>query len=293
MALGTLPRRYAGLIHRWGRLGALAAGLMVSPSSLATTTVTPAQVMPTQESVRFTYYGELMSPALVGTRSAVPRGDGSALTPFNLYGWFSVDVEAFSGVRLLYFQRFLVDLADERRGALTASPSLLDPRVGIRLLNLGSLEGLRHTLDAFLQLPVTEPSREQGRRLDAGVRSNASYAPSHGRWSLGLITDAFGSSYREAGEGPLVTASLSPWGSITLTPTLSTQHWVLLPFQYGRRDGGLGFSWDYPAMGPYIQNGLGWEVNEHVWVALFVNNHLSALPTFQNTWVSGWLYLSL
>ncbi|MEN9799346.1 MAG: hypothetical protein RL653_3042 [Pseudomonadota bacterium] len=251
--------------------------------------MTPAQASPGDATFRVTYYGELMSPALGATRSAVPGANGSAVAPFNLYGWLALDLDVFRGFRLLYFQRFLVDLADERSGAAAVSPSLLDPRLGLRRVDTGPVEGLRHTLDAFVQLPATERSRQAGLLVDAGFRSNASFAPSHGRWSAGLITDAFASLYAAGGSGPLVTAALTPWASITLTPTLSTQHWVMVPFQAGRE----GLSWDYPVKGPYIQNGVGWEFNEHIWLALFVNNHLSALPTLQNTWLSGWLFLSI
>ncbi len=276
------------------RPGLCAAAVLVGTPSEATgsvedTPVTPAQSAPSAQQFRVTYYGELMSPAPAGTRPAVPGANGSGVAPFNLYGWLALDLDVFRGFRLLYFQRFLVDLADERSRAAAVSPSLLDPRLGLRRVDIGPVEGLRHTLDLFAQLPATERSRQAGLLVDAGFRSNASFAPGHGRWSAGLITDAFASLYAAGGSGPGVTAALTPWASITLTPTLSTQHWVTVPFQGGPN----GLSWDYPVKGPYIQNGLGWEFNEYVWLALFVNNHLSALPTLQNTWVSGWLFLSI
>lgn len=239
--------------------------------------------------LRVRSYHELMTPGFAPKLSSVPQPDGSPLTPYNLFGWVAVDYEVSPGYRLLYHQRHLIDLADANTGAPAFNANLLDSRFGLRRIGIFDVKNLDSVVDIYFQLPVSAGSITDKKIIDLGFRANMTYTVPQSRWSFGTMADAFYSIRSPDGKGADLTGFVNPWVSYNLTSTLSTQTWVLIPFQHESKTSWEGFNWDFPTMAPVIQNGIGWDVNDHVWVALMVNNHLLAPPTLENTWVSFWL----
>jgi hypothetical protein len=127
--------------------------------------------------------------------------------------------------------------------------------------------------------------------LELGFRTNTTYAIPHSRWTIGAVQE-FTASYFSGGAGPQAYAWIAPWVSYELSPVFSIQTSFFVPVQNLRDRPVLELTWDAPG-GPYMQNGIGINVNKQVSLSFLLNNYLNAPISWKNTWASMWVSLTI
>lgn len=234
---------------------------------------------------RLRSFSELMSSSLADP-SSVPTETGGQLDPMNLFNIVWVDFEFAKDWRALYFQRTVFNLTANEANPSGFGVNFLNPRFGIRRTNALPVDGLATTWDLYVQPGLTSASQSAGHIADVGLQLANAYKIKGFPLTLGLLADFRGAFYQAGGRGSDFTMSVSPWASFEILPWLSTQHWLGMPIRHVK--GAEDLSWNYP-FAPMIQNGLGFQLGEHVWTALMVNNYLTQAPQLNNTWLSLWL----
>lgn len=271
-------------------LTSLPAFAMHTPQSLAETHVSSWTQL--KKKFRVRSFHEWMTPSVQSQN--VPDHEGGDLTPSNLYGYFWIDYEITRNWRLLYWQRELLEFS----GGPTGSGMQLafwDPRFGIRKTQVFDLAGLTTNYDFFIQPGITASSVEKGKYFDLGFRTNTNYAIPQSRWSIGLLTELFAGVYSSEKFNPNTTnfsGFVSPWINYNLTDTISTQHWLLLPFQHRMGDPLFQLSWDMPTNMAVVQNGIGIDLSDSLWVSVLLNTYLNKPPTLQTSWLSLWVSMT-
>ncbi len=240
--------------------------------------------------LRLRTFSELMVPSFQGNTDSVPKPDGSKYAPANLFNIVWTDYEIGQNLRLFYWQRFIVTLnSNSDFQALEYLPR--DPRFGIRFLQVFDAPGLSTSYDLFLQPNVTANQISNRNFLEFGFRTSTSYTIPKSHLSLGLVQE-YTMAYL-GGEGPRSYGWAMPWFSYELSKTFSTQTAFSFPIQNLRKEADwLKFVWDAPGSA-YVQNGIGVNVSQQVWVAFFINNYLFAPLSWNNTWASMWVSLTL
>jgi hypothetical protein len=239
---------------------------------------------------RFQSSHEFMTPHLSGDSTSVPNADGSELIGTNLLGFFWLDYRFTEGFRFLYYQRHQV-LLDKTESHSTVQTPLLDPRFGVRQ-DINSTSGLNGYIDYFFQPGITPRSKTEGKQFDVGTNINLTYPLPASRWSIGTTTELTASYCTQEEECSDFAASFAPFLSYTLSNRLSSQHWLLFPFQHLKGNPAQKLSWDMPTNGPIMQNGIGFTMSDQLWLALLLNNHLTEPPQLRNTWLSLWINLT-
>ena len=239
--------------------------------------------------VRARSFHEFMSPSAASP--SVPASDGADLSPSNLYGFFWLDYEVFKNWRILYHQRELLEFSGAPT-SLGIGGRFFDPRFGIRRSQVFDIPGLVTNYDWFIQPGITADAASSGKQFETGIRTNTNYTVPKSRWSVGMISELVAGFYDRGGMGSDFYGFFSPWVNYNLSATVSTQHWILIPFQHRSGDSWSQFSWDMPTNGPVIQNGIGVDVTDSIWISGLVNNYLNSEPTLKNTWLSIWVSVS-
>jgi hypothetical protein len=220
---------------------------------------------------------------------------GTPLMPTNAFNIFWTDYEIAKDWKLVYWQRAQIYFA-ETRTATAPDATLRNPRFGIRKVNVFKVPNLQTTYDFFLQPGLATEGRSdiKGRSYEFAIRTNTSYNFPGTRWNTGLITEMTVSMASEMTEAASKNANFygwaMPWLSYDLSSHVSTQHYATVNFQQLRNSSRL-LHWDDPM--PYIQNGVGFDLNSSIWAAAFINNYLGTAPTLANTWASVWLTLKV
>lgn len=227
-----------------------------------------------KERLRIQNYSEIMTPSLGGP--LIPGPDGEGLAPASVDGRVWVDYALTQKFRLLYWQRYFIFPFNDY--------SIYDPRIGVRLLEIFDIPGLSTTYDFYFLPGISAMAQQANRVLEVGVRTNNTYLIPHSSWTLGMVTEMNADFYDGFNSGKSLWGVLAPWTSYKLSNHFSTQHWFVFPAKYEK--GSL--VWDATGM-PFVQNGIGWNASESVWIGAFLNNYLFTSPTFQNTWASIWL----
>ncbi len=240
--------------------------------------------------LRMRTFSELMTPSFSGNGDSVPKPNGSRYAPAHLFNIVWTDYEISRNFRLFYWQRFIL--------TLNANPDFQpfqylprDPRFGARWTQVFDVPGLSTSFDVFIQPNVTANKISNQNIVEFGFRTNTSYAIPQSRWSLGLIQE-FTSSYLGGGRGPQAYGWVMNWFSYEFSPVFSTQTAFSVPFQNYRGDSLAKWTWDAPG-GPYMQNGIGINLNKDVSVAFLLNNYLSQPISMRNTWASMWVSLTI
>jgi hypothetical protein len=232
-----------------------------------------------------------MAPAFDGNTDSVPRSDGSPYAPSNTFNIFWADYEIAPNLKVVYWQRMLVFLnSNPQFQGVQFLPR--DPRFALRFTQVFNVPDLTTTYDVFFQLPFTDNVLSNRNNIELGFRTNTSYAFPKSHWSIGLVQE-FTTAYFGGRGGARAFGWAMPWASYELTKTFSTQTALSFPFQNRRSNPSwTEFVWDDPGSA-YIQNGIGINVTNQVWMAVFLNNYLFAPVSLNNTWASLWLSLTI
>lgn len=241
--------------------------------------------------IRLRSFSEYMTPAFDNHENYIPYGDGSKLLPTNLFNIVWIDYEIAKDVKVVYWQRSNTNFASSDKGE-NFSFVPRNPRFALRKVNVFNNPNLTTTYDIYFQPGLAPEGNGAGRNFEFGFRTATSYAFPSSKWSIGAITETTG-AIANAPSGPEGSSNLygwaMPWTSYELNKIFSTQHYMSVAFQHVR--GTTGIEPDYPM--PFnMQNGIGVNVSEQVWLAAFINNYLNRTPTLANTWVSVWLSLT-
>ncbi len=243
-----------------------------------------------QSKLRVRTFTEMMVPAFDGNTNSVPRPDGSRFIPGNLFNIAWADYEVGNNLRVFYWQRFIITLnSNQELSGVQYFPR--DPRFGVRWLQVFDIPELSTTYDVFIQPNITSNYTSNRNVLEFGFRTNTSYTIPHSRWSIGAVQE-FTASYFSGGLGPQAYAWIAPWFSYELSPVFSIQTSFFVPVQNLRDRPVLDLTWDAPG-GPYMQNGVGINVNKQVSLAFLLNNYLNAPISWKNTWASMWVSLTI
>jgi hypothetical protein len=249
----------------------------------------PLERQNSQDSLRIRSFTEFMTPALNSTQNQIPNPSGEPYIPTNIYNIVWADYAIGSETKILYWQRWLVNFADGYYGpAITTVPR--NPRFALRKTNVFPIPHLSTTYDIYIQPGVAPEAATEGRDLEFGIRTSHSYEFPKSRWSVGLVTELTASlTDRDIRTGADSYGWMMAWGSYELNSIFSTQHFFTLNIEHVR--GTSGLSWDSPL--PFVQNGIGIQISQSIWSAVFLNTYLIALPTVSNTWISVWLSLNI
>ena len=241
-----------------------------------------------KEKLRIRTFTEVMSPAFQEHGTSVPDLNGTDLAPTNLFTIAWADYEITPNYRVFFWQRFMLFLAnDPTTSAGSISPR--NPRFGIRRTNLFKNPNISTTYDLYVQPGLAPESMSQGRSLEVGFRTNTSYTIPNSKWSIGEVTELNASFSDHGGPGSNAYGWSMSWASYEFSKPFATEHFLTFNFMQQRGDSWSQIQWDYPK--PYIQNGIGVNVTDKVWAALFLNNYILEAPTLGNTWTSFWLSL--
>jgi hypothetical protein len=164
-------------------------------------------------------------------------------------------------------------------------PLLKDPRFGLRGVQLFNVSGLTSTIDLFVQPGVMTQSRNIGRLMDIGFRASAIYVVPGSRWEFGAIAEVTNSHFQAGETGTNLSGFVSPWASYRINSKLTTQHWLIVPFEHQKGEPWTNLSYGATEK-PFIQTGLGYDVTDTFWVSLLVNNYLFTAPSLKNTFGS-------
>ena len=238
----------------------------------------------TQSRFRFQTYGEIMSPAISGDHKGIPTSDGFKLAPANIDGRFWIDYEISENMKFLYWQRYF--------GSFDNGFLLKDPRIGIRKLRFFEVAGLETTYDLFIQPGITPASQDTGRAIDIGTRTNTLFHLPKSNFSIGILAELVGSIYGKQTTANDMSGFFIPYLTYDFNSVFSTQHYFVFPIKHEIGTSATHFQWDFTGM-PFMQTGLGINVNRSIWVGLFLNNYLVAIPSLSNTWASSWISFSL
>jgi hypothetical protein len=261
-----------------------------SPGSVSQETSTWQLI---KSKLRFRTFTEFMAPAaLSNSPTQIPEPDGSSAAPTNVFNIAWMDYEIAENYRILYWQRFTVNLASG--GALTGVNTIArNPRFALRRTNVFSNPNISSTYDIYIQPGITPEAISAGRNFEFGFRTNTSYSAPSSRLSFGAITEFTVSLSSKS--GPSDRANIygwaMPWVSYKLNKLFSTEHYLTINFQH--KEGKPLQSIELDTYLPYIQNGIGITLSEQFWAAVFVNNYLIAPPSLQNTWASVWLAMNI
>jgi hypothetical protein len=246
-----------------------------------------------QKKFRFRTFSEFMSPSLEGLSgktTAVPTAEGGEMAPTNVFNIAWMDYEVAPNYRIVYWQRFNVFLAPSANDSGTRFIPR-NPRFAFRRTNIFNSEKIVSTYDVYIQPGLAPEAASPGanRSFEFGIRTNTSYTFSDSKWSIGAVTETTGSLSTRGGAGADFYGWFMPWASYELSKIFSTQHYLTLNYMHNR-----GNSWSKLELDglPFIQNGIGINVTEKIWAAIFLNNYLFPTPTLQNTWTSIWLSTS-
>ena len=239
-----------------------------------------------KEKIRVRTFSEFMTPSITGNDTNVPTPEGDALFSTNAFNIAWIDYEVANNWRLLYWQRALVFFSGTP-DAPGMSVMARNPRFALRRTNVFSVPNLTTTYDLYVQPGLAPEATTQGRKLEMGFRTNTSYEFPHSKWSMGAITEFTVSPFSSTAD---YYGWAMSWASYDLNKTFSTQHYATVNFRHEKGAQGL-FQWDEPM--PFVQNGIGVNISEQVWVSVFLNNYLTMAPTLKNTWASLWFVLTV
>jgi hypothetical protein len=241
-------------------------------------------------------YTEFMSPGF-GSDGYTPKQVGGKNDIFPAHAWNIswLDYGIGKNTRILYWQRTYVFFAPTK-----SSPNdqvsfvLRNPRFCLRQLNVFDVPNLSTAYEVYVQPGWAQEGTTLGRNLEFGVRTQHAYAIPGSRWTLGALSETQYSIYFKGGNPKPGSANLYGWiqpsATYGLSKMFSTQHYVTVYFKHARETSGLQLG---EPLHPYIQNGIGANFDNSVWVSAFINNYVTTLPTISNTWASLWVTLNL
>ncbi len=239
-----------------------------------------------QSRLRVRAFTEVMAPSLSGQVGTIPNPEGGVLIPSNFFGIAWADYELKKNFRVFYWQRAMITFEPFRGENYFPR----DPRFGVRWLQVFDVPGLNTTYDVFLQPNITNNGISNLNILEFGFRTNTSYSIPQSRFNIGLVQE-YTSSYFW-GSGARSYGWVSPWASFDLNPTFYLMSSMVMTFTNAREDPWLRFKDDWPWT-PYIQTGIGVNVNDKLSMNLLLNNHLTAPLNMHNSWASMWMSYSL
>jgi len=241
-----------------------------------------------KERFRFQTFTEFMTPAINNNQNQVPTPEGGQLIPTNTYNILWADYEFARDFKFLYWQRLWIDFANSQ-SAQGVGVFHRNPRFALRKVNVLNIPNLNTTYDFYIQPGWSPEAGSGGRDFEFGFRTTHSYTIPKSRWNIGATTELTYSISNQDVPGASTYGWVMSWLSYELNKTFATQTFASVNLQHNR--GTTGIQWDYPM--PYIQNGIGMNVTDSIWAAVFINNYMTTAPTLSNTWASLWLSITV
>jgi hypothetical protein len=244
--------------------------------------------------IKASLFTEVMTPAIDSSSATVPDPSGAPFDPVNAFNLFQTAYAFSPRMSAFYLQRLPLNLNSldaPQRSDLDLT--FTDPRFGIRLTIPKDKGNWSRTLDLYTQPGLSEGSQRNGRQFDVGAQGNISYSTTNGKWTFGSLGEYRRNFFRSSATGIAdFQGFVAPYINYNITEKLSTQSWGSFAYRHERGTDLNNVQWSGQGL-PYVQNGLGYQATEKIWVAGLVNNFIGTAPTLQNTWFSLWISTTL